>query len=324
VVALTVSAFVLVGVLGVVSAETKRLSLEREISDTRYTLRAAAALISWDVRQAAAGDASLEAITDTSFVVRSPSATGVLCAKKLSVGSADYGYSLTDITGDFTSGADSVQILFADQSSGGGNALRVSSWEYFRVNTIGMKPGSAIGPALCVNGPDGAASVGLTIVVPDVQQAVLDDMGNVVLDAMGDTVFTLVPKDTAGIVIGVPFLAYRRTLYGIVRCRPTASTCVKDAAGDAWIGRQVGAAIGTDTWEPLTGPLQADGLDFTYYALDAATSTFNAMDVATGNPNDVVAVRITLRSESAGRTLSYEQMRDSLMVRINLRNCDLC
>jgi type II secretory pathway pseudopilin PulG len=317
VVVLTLSAVVLVGVLSVVSAETKRLSLEREISDTRYTLRAAAALISWDLRQAAAGDGALGTITDTSFVVRSPIATGVLCAKKLTVGSTDYGYSLTDVTGDFSSGADSVQILYADQSSGGGNTLRVSSWEYFRVNTIGMKPASPVGPALCVNPTDGAAAVGLKIDVPDVQQEVLDDMGDPVLDAMGNKTFTLVPMDTGGIVIGVPFLAYRRILYGIVRCRPNGSTCMRDATGDSWIGRQVGVAIGTDTWEPLTGPLQADGLDFSYYSLDS-----DGTETATADPNAVVAVRIIVRAKSAGRTLSREQIQDSLTVRINLRNCD--
>jgi type II secretory pathway pseudopilin PulG len=298
-VALTLSAVVLVGVLSVVSAETKRLSLEREISDSRYTLRAAAAHIAWDLRQAGAGDAALGTITDTSFVVRSPVAIGVVCAKNAS------GYTLTDVTGTFTSGvADSVQVLYADQSSGGGSNLRVSSWDYFRVQTVGTPP--AVGPGSCVHSGQ-PASVGVLLEVPLIPQDVVDEWGN----STGTTIEVL--KDTAGILVGVPFMAYRRTLYGIVACRPTGSTCIRDAAGDSWLGRQAGAAMGTDTWEPLTGPLQTGGLHFSYYAMDGTE---------TADPAAVVAVRITLRSKSAGRTLGHEQMRDSLTVRINLRNCD--
>jgi type II secretory pathway pseudopilin PulG len=289
VVAVTLSAVVLVGVLGVLSAETKRLSFERELSDTRYTLRAAATAISWDLRQAATGDTALGTITDTSLVLRSPVATGVLCAKKGS--GADWGYTLTDVTGDFMGGAaDSVQVLFADQSSGGGSNLQVSSWEYFRVQSIGT-PGT-YGPALCVF-PGDAAAVTLRFEVPLVEQEVLDEWGN----PQGSIT---VPKDTAGILIGVPFMAYRRTLYGITT----------DDDGERWLGRRV---AGSPNWELLTGPLQADGLHFSYYAADGTETADSA---------DVVAVRIKLRAESAGRTLSHETMQDSLTVRITLRNCD--
>ena len=273
-VALTLSASVLFGVLAVLNAETKRLSVEREISDARYTLRAGAAAIAWDLRQAAAGDTALDALTDTSFILRSPTAAGVVCAKNAS------GYTLTDVTGLFSAAAaDSVQVLFA---------AATPSWEYFQVKALGA-PGT-VGPALCVTA--GSATLGIRLEVPVVYVPITDTLG-VTVDS------TLVPKDTTGILIGVPVLAYRRTLYGITTY-----------GGKRWLGRRV---ADSPSWELLTGPLRQDGLHFSYYAMDGTE---------TATPQDVVAVRITLRSESAGRTLRHETMQDTLRMRINLRNCD--
>jgi type II secretory pathway pseudopilin PulG len=280
-VALTLSAVVLVGVLGVVSAETKRLSVEREVSDTRYTLRAAATLIGWDLRQAAVGQASLDQLTSTSFIVRSPTAVGVVCNKAAS------GYTLTDVTGVFTGAAtDSVQVLFAAGTRQG--EQRGTSWEYFRVQQAG--PPGTVGLSYC-NVLSQPATVGVRLEVPLVDRPILGPLGEVLGTEQ-------VLKDTTGILVGVPFLEYRRTLYGI--------TTAPD--GKRWFGRLVGDS---PTWELLTGPLQEDGLQFSYYAADG---------LETAVPEDVVAVRITLRAESAGRTLGYEKMQDSLTVRVNLRN----
>ena len=76
---------------------------------------------------------------------------------------------------------------------------------------------------------------------------------------------------------------------------------------------QVGNVIGTSTWEYLTGPLREDGLNIEYYTADGTTTT---------DPRLVTAIRITLRGESAGRTLGYERMQDTVSLRVGLRNCD--
>lgn len=271
-VALTLSSVVLVGVLGIMTAETKRLSVEREINDTWYTLRSAAALMAWDVRQAAAGDAALDAITPTSFVIRSPVAAGVLCAKNAAT--ANPQYTLRDVTGAFLPN-DSVQLLLAAETP---------SWEYAQVQAVG--PPGTVGPVNCVTAGTPAAR-GIWVVVPTY------------VDGFGVTK----PRfDTAAVKIGVPMMGYRRTLYAITTYQ-----------GRSWLGRQVGTAIGSATWEYLTGPLRPDGLSLSYYTAGGATTT---------DPLAVTAIRITLRGESFGRTLGHQRMQDTVSLRVGLRNCD--
>jgi hypothetical protein len=274
-IAMTLSAIVLVGVLGVLSAETKRLSYEREINDTWHTLRSAAAMLAWDLRQTAAPvsvtdvdddgvetvivtPGSIDALTDSSFVIRAHTATGVMCHKTPS------GYGLREVNGVFTAVAgDSMQILIAAETP---------SWRYLRIVAVGT-PGT-VGPSDCGDGAE----------FPNAE--------------VGVRLAASVPTDTSDILIGVPFMAYKRTLYGITTHN-----------GERWLGRRVG---NSNTWELLTGPLRSDGLSLKYYTRTGAVTT---------NPLEVHAVRFTLRAQSFGRTLGgHEHMQDTLSVRVYLRN----
>jgi prepilin-type N-terminal cleavage/methylation domain-containing protein len=278
VIALTLSSVVLLGVLGILSVETKRLAQERETNDTWYTLRAAAAIMAWDIRQAAAGDAALDAIGPNSFIIRSPTAAGVVCNKR-AFGSGTTqtpAYTMRDVTGRFVAG-DSVQLLLAAETP---------SWEYARVSAQSTVAGSITGTASCATAGS-TPTADIQIVVPSF------------VDANGVTQQRF---DTAAVKIGVPMMAYKRVLYGIT-----------DYQGRSWLGRQVGAAIGTTNWEHLTGPLQPGGLQLEYYTAGGAATT---------DPLQVIAMRITLRGESYGRTMSYQAMHDTVSLRVGLRNCD--
>lgn len=83
------------------------------------------------------------------------------------------------------------------------------------------------------------------------------------------------PADTAGLTVGGPFRAFRRVEYGIY-----------EDAGRWWLGRKVGGAA---SYEKLTGPLVAGGLEFVYA---------DANGVVTADRTQVATVEITIRAES--------------------------
>jgi hypothetical protein len=100
--------------------------------------------------------------------------------------------------------------------------------------------------------------------------------------------------DTTAIEIGAPFRAFRTVEYGMFQ-----------QDGRWWLGRKV---AGVDTWELLTGPLQAPGaggLKFIYYDVNGAV---------TANPADVHHVDIEIRSESV-----VGARQDSVQTRVTLR-----
>ncbi len=111
--------------------------------------------------------------------------------------------------------------------------------------------------------------------------------------------------DTAGIVVGSPLRAYRRVTY---------KTFYDAASGRYWLGRRVTATSGA--YERLTGPLDANGLSFTYYtATGAIASPPTAANVA--------SVGFTVRTQSYrqyfARTVGPTYRADSLTTRIAFR-----
>jgi Tfp pilus assembly protein PilW len=107
---------------------------------------------------------------------------------------------------------------------------------------------------------------------------------------------TLAVGDTANLTVGSPLHVFRSTQYGIMT-----------SAGRRWLGRRVSGG----SWEVLAGPLRTDGFRITYY---------NAAGAATTTASTVVAARITLRSESYGRTNQRNVLQDTMSLRIQLRN----
>jgi prepilin-type N-terminal cleavage/methylation domain-containing protein len=132
-VAIVVSSVVMVGMLTILIAENRRVSQERELSDTWLTLRSAAEVIAYDLRQASASGGDLSTLTDTSFTVRSRRGSGVICSVSLT------GYGLTNVTGEFGAElGDSIQVMTVEQTP---------AWRNLDVSAVGT-PG-LVGPASC-------------------------------------------------------------------------------------------------------------------------------------------------------------------------------
>jgi type II secretory pathway pseudopilin PulG len=149
IVALAVSAMVLLAVLSILIAENARASQQRELGDGWFTLRSATDLLAYDLRQASATGGDLRAISDTAFTVRSRLGSGTVCARTLNA------YALTAVSGEFTAATGDSALVLAVMST--------PAWRGVRVSAVGA-PGT-IGPATCVWSGSAPPTVGVRLLV---------------------------------------------------------------------------------------------------------------------------------------------------------------
>ncbi len=88
-----------------------------------------------------------------------------------------------------------------------------------------------------------------------------------------------------------------------------------DGLGDAWLGaRQFVKGSGWTTTQPVIGPLEAGGLQFTY---------FDSLAVATTTPSEVARIGVTVAGMTQGlvrRGSSMQRLIDTLTTHVALRN----
>ena len=213
---------------------------QRQIVDLRTSLRTAASLLVSELRGPAGQD--LYAIGANSVTVRSTTGTALICDQVPGADSTTAGYILWRDSGSFLATADDSAFVY----SAGSDRLDDDSWKVVRTEAVqaGGSPPLACGWG---NGATGAYSVEFS-------------------------------GDTAGISVGAPVRAFRRTQYGLFQ-----------AGGRWWFGRKVGSS---SSWEELTGPFAApadSGLVFHYYD-DAGA--------VTATPADVASIEIVLTGET--------------------------
>src|SRR3954464_12721757 len=80
-VGLVIGMIVLTGVVQLMIAQSRGYRKQREIVDIRETAREASALLSWDLRQAAAGGSPLYVLGANSITIRAQRGMGTVCAK---------------------------------------------------------------------------------------------------------------------------------------------------------------------------------------------------------------------------------------------------
>ncbi len=261
---------------------------QQELTDVRNSLRAAAALLGWELRQASAAEGDFYSIGTNSFALRSVQGTGVICGEHIN--KARYG--LWGFSGELFATADDSALVFATGASGPAD----NQWKVVSVSSVwdpvgGGVPFCAWGDSVVGKGKgnssntglDCKASEGCLMIKPDVAVEVAGDMDDV--------------------WVGAAVRAFRRIEYGLF---------LED--GRWWLGRKVGAAA---SYEKLTGPLRSptdSGLVFTYY---------NRLGNTTAAADSVALVEIILRAESFGKVrkaagdVSVQQ--DTLTTWVSLR-----
>ena len=91
---------------------------------------------------------------------------------------------------------------------------------------------------------------------------------------------------------------------------------IMTSGGRSWIGQRTADASGAWTpVQPLIGPIETNGLAFTY--LDSAGAV-------TTNPAEILSIQFVIRGESPDRARtgdgSIDYIRDSIATRVMLRN----
>lgn len=233
-------ALVIENVFRLVVTQQRSYLQQRELVDLRSKLRLSTSLLVTELRGIAPED--LHAIGSSSITLRSMTGAATICTESPAGASGDPEYVLWRESGDFQGTTGDSALVY----SAGGGTIGDESWKVLRVVTA-----TAAGN----NPPACDWSNGAT--------------GSYTITASGDT---------AGVAVGAPIKAFRRTEYGLY-----------EDSGRWWLGRRVS---GEKSWEELTGPFKApqdSGLVLRYFDADGSV---------TANPADVASVEIFFTGET--------------------------
>jgi type II secretory pathway pseudopilin PulG len=280
---LSLALIVIGAVYELLMGQNRLYQKQRELIDVRSNIRAAAAVLSWELRQASAREGDLYSIGATSFTVRSIQGGGVICGEHPS----QLRYGLWGTWGEFNTAAGDSALVFAAGSQGPDD----DAWKV--VSVVAVLGAASGGVPTCFWGD---ADVGKGRGVGS-GTGPSTWTGNVTPDLVVE-----VAGDMDSVYMGAPFRAFRPVEFGLFQDQ-----------GRWWLGRRVGGG----PYEILTGPLRPpsdSGLVFTYF--DQAGST-------TTDPSKVALVQIVTRGESFGKVPRRGQApsaeQDTLTIRVKLR-----
>ncbi len=231
-VALAVGLIVVAGAYEVLFSHSRLYSTHSATMDVRQSLRAAAALMAWELAGATPAVGDIYGMGPGSITFRSLQGTGVVCAAvKIGV---NYRFGLQEATGYFEATADDSAVALRVKD-GSWNVVNVS--KAFNKNLSWDPAPSGGGTPVCFWGDS-------TTAMPRPQAT---------LELQGDTAVL------NNLVIGAPVRAFRRTQYALF-----------PADGHWWLGRRVGNAPGWETITgPLLSPSEG-GLVLDYSDVSGA------------------------------------------------------
>ena len=172
---MVLAGIVMAAVYQLLIGQSRSYGKQRELMDVHETLRSAAALLAWELRQASAAGGDLYSINANSIVLRSVQGTGIVCVKHATLPR----FGLWSTAGDIEAAADDSALVF-----GGGNR-----WHVLKIQQVATAASLGVGNCSWPSTPEPAVAVELAVVN--------------------------VPTDTAGIKVGAPFRAFRRVEYGV-------------------------------------------------------------------------------------------------------------
>jgi prepilin-type N-terminal cleavage/methylation domain-containing protein len=172
-VAMVIGMIVLTGVVQMLIVQGRGYRKQREMIDVRETARDASTLISWDLRQSAAGNSALETLTSSSVVLRSPRGVGTVCAKHPTLPR----YALWKTGGKIAATADDSALVYQ---------IGRGSWNAVKISAVGTP--AAMGITACAW--PGARAPDIVVELAVSSRA-----------------------DTAYIKVGAPFRSFRKVQY---------------------------------------------------------------------------------------------------------------
>lgn len=237
IVSFVIGLIVLGSVVQMMIAQGRGYRKQREQVDVRETAREAAALLSWDLKQAALGGSDFTAMGANSVTIRSPRGVGTICGKApvpVVPSTQPARYGLWKTAGSILATVDDTALIY---QFGRDTATGQARWTKLKINAVGTP--AAMGVPACVWPGARAPDVVVEFVVNPLNKF-----------------------DTAWIKVGAPVRTYRQVQYAEYQ-----------SGGRWWLGRKVGAAA---SYQQLTGPLLAPGttggLTLTYYDANGAVT----------------------------------------------------
>ncbi len=263
---LMIASVVVASIFQLLIGQNRLYTKQRELTDVRSNLRAAAALLSWELRQASPGEGDLYNIDWNKFKVRSIQGKGIICGEHSNL----QRYGIWFRSGEFFSTADDSALVFA----AGGLSPDDDEWKVLKVTNVWDPVGGGVnycawGDTVLGKGKGKGSASGV------------GDCKSGRGCAMRPTQLVLgLGGDVDNVYFGAPIRTFRPVEYGLF-----------EEDGRWWLGRKVGAAA----YEKLTGPLRSatdSGLVFTYY---------DEAGVVTADSTKVALIQIIIRGESFGK-----------------------
>lgn len=122
IVAFVIGLMVLGGMVQMMIVQGRGYRKQREMLDVRETAREAAAFLSWDLRQAAVGGSSFQAMGVNNVAIRSPRGLGTICAKHALLAR----YGLWKSAGSVLATVDDTALVY-QIGKGGWNKLKITA-----------------------------------------------------------------------------------------------------------------------------------------------------------------------------------------------------
>jgi type II secretory pathway pseudopilin PulG len=122
IVSFVVGLIVLGGVVQLMIVQGRGYRKQREMVDVRETAREAAALLSWDLRQAAVGGSSFQVMGANTVTLRSPRGLGTICGKHALLAR----YGLWKSAGNILATVDDTALVY-QIGKGGWNKLKITA-----------------------------------------------------------------------------------------------------------------------------------------------------------------------------------------------------
>jgi len=160
---LVVAVVVIAGIYQLLIGQNRLWTKQREMEDVRTSLRAAAALLAYELRQVSAAGGDLYSIETSRVALRSVRGSGIVCA----VHSSNPRVGLSGTTGDFDKTANDSALVF----EAGGSGVEDDSWVITKVKDTWLTGG---GVDNCIWGTssditvevDSAAATGIEVGAP--------------------------------------------------------------------------------------------------------------------------------------------------------------
>lgn len=175
---IVVGGIVMGAVYQLLISQSRSYGRQLELTDVHNSLRAAAALLAFEIRQAASGD--LYSINQNSIALRSPQASGIVCTEHPTLPR----FGLVAVAGEISAAPEDSALVLAVGAPGSGDDV----WRVLKVQAVSTGP--AMGVSACDWGGGAESDVVLELAAP-------------------------VAADTAGIAVGAPLIVFRRVEYRV-------------------------------------------------------------------------------------------------------------